>query len=328
MTPNGTLTTLYSFQGQSDGAFPDVGLLQASDGNFYGTTPWGGVGPAYYGTIFKITPAGTLTTMYSFCSQQGCTDGRVPAAALVVGADGNFYGTTSSGGTGCYIWGCGTVFSITPGGTMTTLHSFNENDGDAPNGALVQATDGNFYGTTSDGGADYVGVVFSITPSGVLNTLYSFVAPSGSYPMAGLVQSRDGNFYGTTSSGGANGGGTVFRITSTGALTTLHNFAGLDGYAPYAGLVQAGDGNFYGTTYSGGTGNNCNSGCGTVFKMTPSGTLTTLHSFNGRDGSFPYGGLMQASDGDLYGTTYGGGAYNNGTVFRVGMVRTCATCRP
>ena len=334
MTPSGTLTTLYSFQGQSDGAFPEAGLLQATDGSLYGTTSWGGLnGSAYYGTVFKITPAGTLTTLYSFCSQHFCTDGRTPMAPLVHGADGNFYGTTTAGGTGCDGWGCGTFFKITPAGALTTLYSFctqpNCSDGNDPSGTLVQIANGDFYGTTS-----LNGTVFKVTPNGVLTTLYSFCAqppncPDGYYPYSGLVQASDGNFYGTTSSGGANGGGTVFRITSTGALTTLHNFEGypMDGFQPYAGLVQASDGNFYGTTYNGGAGNNCNNGCGTVFKMTPSGTLTTLHSFDGTDGTLPYGGLVQAPDGFFYGTTNAGGSYGYGTVFRVGVARSCATCR-
>ncbi len=159
ITPAGALTTLYNFCSQpncTDGGYPEAPLVQGSDGNFYGTNSWGGIGSAYYGTIFKITPAGTLTTLYSFCSIQGCLDGRMPVAGLVQGSDGNFYGTTPVAGAGCYIWGCGTVFQITPAGTFTTLHSFQEYDGDGPTGTLVQGTDGNFYGTTGDGAAYFL----------------------------------------------------------------------------------------------------------------------------------------------------------------------------
>ncbi|MGC2111143.1 MAG: choice-of-anchor tandem repeat GloVer-containing protein [Candidatus Korobacteraceae bacterium] len=328
VTPAGALTTLYSFCSQpncTDGGYPEAPLVQASDGNFYGTTSWGGVSGAYYGTVFKITPAGALTTMYRFCTQLDCPDGRMPMAGLVQGSDGNFYGTTPVGGAGCYIWGCGTVFQISPAGTFTTLHSFQEYDGDGPMGALVQGSDGNFYGTTTGGGAYYVGNVFTITPSGTLTSLYSFGgAADGANPYAGLVQASDGDFYGTTSGGGTNYDGTVFKITPSGTLTTLHSFNEADGSVPYAPLVQARDENFYGTTHNGGANNSC----GTVFEITPAGTLTTLHSFGGADGKLPYGGLVQTPSGFLYGTTSGGGGYNDGTIFRLGLVRSCVTCRP
>ena len=158
-----------------------------------------------------------------------------------------------------------------------------------------------------------------------LTTLYSFAGSDGAHPDAGLVQGSDGNFYGTTEFGGANNGnGTVFKITPSGALTTLYDFAGSDGFEPQAGLVQGSDGNFYGTT----TGGGANNGKGTVFKITPSGALTTLYSFAGSDGAFPQAGLVQGSDGNFYGTTAGGGTDFAGTVFRLGVVRPCATCRP
>ncbi len=175
-------------------------------------------------------------------------------------------------------------------------------------------------------------MVFTITPTGALTTLYSFCLQSGcsdgAYPYAGLVLASDGNFYGTTTGGGTNYDGTVFKITTSGTLTTVHSFDGTDGSVPYAGLVQAIDGNFYGTTYNGGDGNDCNNGCGTIFKITLSGTVTTLHNFDGADGELPYGGLMQAPSGFLYGTTSAGGSYGDGTVFRLLPVRPCLTCRP
>ncbi len=241
------------------------------------------------------------------------------------GSDGNFYGTAVVGGAN----GAGTVFKITPGGTLITLYSFGVSDGQSPYGGLVQGSDGNFYGTTEFGGANNGnGTVFKITPRGTLTSLYSFAGSDGANPHAGLVQGSDGNFYGTTEFGGtgqcANRCGTVFKITPSGTLTTLYDFAGSDGFKPQAGLVQGSDGNFYGTT----TGGGANNGKGTVFKITPSGTLTTLYSFAGSDGAFPQAGLVQGSDGNFYGTTAGGGANFAGTVFRLGVVRPCATCRP
>jgi uncharacterized repeat protein (TIGR03803 family) len=313
--PAQTFITLFRFD-KTDGANPTAGLVQATDGNFYGTTYAGG---SYdLGTVFKITPSGTLTTLHSFCSESGCTDGENPQAGLVQATDGNFYGTTFGNGTNRL----GTVFKITPSGTLTTLHSFDYTDGEQPEAALVQATDGDFYGTTFGGGVNGNGTVFKITPSGTLTTVYSFGFTDGENPFAGLVQATDGNFYGTTYLGGVYDVGTVFKITPSGTLTTLHSFCSetncADGVSPFAGLVQATDGNFYGTTYAGGADGN---DFGTVFKVTPSGTLTTLHSFCSQsgctDGENPQAGLVQATDGNLYGTTTGGGANGAGTVFKI-----------
>ncbi len=322
ITPQGTLTTLYSFCSQpncTDGGEPYAGLVQATDGNFYGTTSLAGADG--YGTVFKITPSGLLTTLHSFTGYP--TDGAEPLAGLLQASDGSFYGTTVDGGGNNNCMnnpsGCGTVFKITPGGTLTTLYSFCAQsgcpDGSGPHAGLIQATDGNFYGTTSDGGANNGGTVFKITPSGTLTTLYSFCAggffcPDGADPHAGVVQATDGNFYGTTYFGGAPFTGTVFKITPQGVLTTLHSFEGTDGANPYAGLVQATDGNFYGTTYG-------LYGASTVFKITPQGALTTLHTFDYTDGRYPAGGLVQATDGTFYGTTSNGGANGAGTVFRL-----------
>jgi uncharacterized repeat protein (TIGR03803 family) len=337
-SPAQILTTLYSFAAPpGDNSSPYAGLVQASDGNFYGTASGGEC--CIFGSVFKITPSGALTTLYNFCSQSGCTDGAFPLAGLVQGTDGNFYGTTNEGGTGTCLGDCdGTVFKITPDGILTTLYSFCSQpdcaDGTLPSTGLIQATDGNFYGTTAYGGANGLlsGTVFRITPSGTFTTLYNFCSQSdcsdGAQP-SGLVQATDGNFYGTTSSGCSHygcGGGTVFKITPSGTLTTLHSFSDAGGANPYAGLVQATDGNFYGTTLFGGASNNCDKGCGTVFKITPSGTLTTLHTFDGTDGELPYAGLIQATDGNFYGTTYAGGAYGGGTVFRLLNVRPCIVC--
>jgi uncharacterized repeat protein (TIGR03803 family) len=250
-----------------------------------------------------------------------------PAAGLIQATDGNFYGTTAYGGasSSCSL-GCGTVFKITPAGTLTTLHNFDATGGANPFAALVQATDGNFYGTTAFGGESGncslgCGTVFKITAAGTLTTLHSFDNPDGAYPYGSLVQGTNGNFYGATSAGGAGtaclgvGCGTVFEITPAGKLTTLHRFDGSDGSEVIAGLVQATDGNFYGTTQFGGASTNCTGGCGTVFKTTSTGTLTTLHNFDFADGEYPSAPLLQATNGNFYGTTSGGGANGDGTVF-------------
>jgi uncharacterized repeat protein (TIGR03803 family) len=329
-----TFTTLHIFD-SADGADPEAALVQARDGNFYGTTANGGAN--LYGTVFEITPSGTLSTIYSFCPNSGCTDGENPYGGLIQAADGDFYGVTLGGGANsgsCLNVPCGTVFKITPGGTLTTLHSFCSQsgctDGQYPEAGLVQGTDGNFYGTTDEGGANNSGTVFRITPGGTLTTLYTFCSQSGcadgGFPVGALVQATDGNFYGTTEGGGANcvtagGCGTVFKISPGGVLTTLYSFCAeslcADGEYPYAGLLQAADGNFYGITPGGGGANND----GTVFKITPDGTLTTLYSFcsksNCTDGENPYGGLVQATDGEFYGITYLGGSGDFGTVFKI-----------
>jgi uncharacterized repeat protein (TIGR03803 family) len=320
-SPAQTFKTLHSFDG-TDGCCTHAGLVQATNGNLYGTTdaPSKAGSGATRGTVFEITPSGSLTTLYDFCSQSGCTDGSLPYAGLVQATNGNLYGTTSSGGANGY----GTVFKISPSGTLTTLYSFCSTsgctDGESPYAGLVQATNGNLYGTTSYGGANNLGTVFRITPSGNLTTLHSFDGNTdGSYPYAGLVQATNGNLYGTTNSYGAHGDGTVFKISLSGTLTTLYSFCSksgcTDGESPYGGLVQATDGNFYGTTSSGGA----NVYYGTVFKITPSGTLTTLHSFDSSDGANPYAGLVQATNGNFYGTTSSGGANYDGTVFSLSV---------
>ena len=321
-----TLTVLHTFD-NTDGATSYAELVQGADGNFYGTTEWGGANNS--GTVFKITPSGTLTTLYNFCSHAHCVDGSVPIAGLVQGTDGNFYGTTLRGGanaTGCLPGGCGTAFRITPSGTLTTLYSFCSQtgcaDGDEPYAALVQATDGNLYGTTALAGAGGCGTLFKITLSGSLTTFHTLDQTEGCAPVA-LVQALDGNFYGTTYSGGANNfGGTVFKITPSGSLTVLYSFCSQsgcsDGQAP-TGLIQVTDGNFYGTTSEGGNSTDCfyYDSCGTVFKIAPSGTFTTLHSFDNTDGGNPFAGLVQATDGNLYGSTWGGGTSSYGTLFKI-----------
>lgn len=273
MSPEGAVTTIYSFCSQSgcaDGINPCGTLVHATDGNFYGTTIGGGNDSEPCdngcGTVFTITPAGALTTLYRFCSTPDCADGVSPNG-LIQATDGNFYGTTFTGGTQCEP-GCGTIFSITPGGALTTLHSFEGGDGFIVTAGLTQASDGNFYGTAALGGTYDDGTIFKITPAGVFTVLQNFDGTNGSEPFAGLIQATDGNFYGTTAEGGDNcsyqigGCGTIFVITPNGALRTLYRFPGSGGYNPDNPLFQATDGKFYGTTIYGGA-----NGYGTVFDL-------------------------------------------------------------
>jgi uncharacterized repeat protein (TIGR03803 family) len=329
--PAQTFTSLVSFD-KTDGANPYTGLVQGRDGNYYGMTTNGGINsPACYGagcgTIFKITPAGTLTTIYSFCTVKYCHDGASPyLSSLILATDGNFYGTTTYGGSGrdkiCahgLPTGCGTVFKLSSAGALTTLYNFCTQrfcpDGDTPT-VLIQATNGNFYGTTQGGGNRGNGTIFKITPGGTLTTLHSIW--TNGKDLTGLVQGTDGNLYGIA---GGQTGGSVFKITLSGKLTTLYKFCSqsncTDGDGPTA-LIQATDGNFYGTTISGGVG-----GGGTVFKITSAGVLTTLYSFCTQTGcsDLPVA-LVQATDGNFYGTTHSSGGsncdpYGCGTLFQV-----------
>jgi uncharacterized repeat protein (TIGR03803 family) len=331
-----TLTTLAGFDG-TNGSSPQSSLVQGADGNFYGVTEAGGANNQ--GTFFKMSPQGQLTTMYSFCSLGlFCPDGAAPLGGLVQGADGNFYGTTAAGGGTANTWG--TVFKISGQGSLTTLHSFQFVDGATPRGTLVQGSDGNLYGTTWQGGVNSgcfdgneraCGTIFKITPDGQFTTLYSFCSQSGcsdgADPVAGLVQGSDGEFYGTTYIGGtspacADGCGTVFKITPTGALTTLHTFclqSGCpDGMLINAGLVQGSDGNFYGASSQGGSGKVYQ--LGTIFKITPNGQFTTLYSFCSQagcaEGGMLLSALVQGHAGNFYGTTVSG-AKGAGTVFTI-----------
>ncbi len=320
LTPTGAVSTLYTFTGAADGAYPHAGLLQATDGNFYGTTWQGTTAPSAYGVVFRLTPGGAFTTLYTFTRTD---DGGEPHAALIEGIDGNLYGTTELGGT----YDGGTVFKITPGGVLTTLYAFSRgSDGGQPEAALIQGDDGNFYGTTSQYGANGYGTAFKMTPAGILTTLHAFAGGAdGAYPEAPLIKGADGNFYGTTSHGATSSyHGTVFKITPAGGLTTLHVFSdATDGAYPHAALLLANDGNFYGTTSFGGTSN-----WGTVFKMTPTGTLNILHSFaEAPDGAYPEAALIQATDGKLYGTTAYGGTSDYGAAFVVsaGLVPRAAS---
>ena len=294
---SGQVTPLYSFTGGTDGFGSQAGLLQGADGDFYGTTSFGGAGLA--GTVFKMDSSGTLTTLHSFSG----SDGAIPTAELIeVGVD--FYGTTSQGGA----HDLGTVFRMNASGNVTTLHSFDSADGASPYKGLLHASDGAFYGTTYLGGANDLGTVFRMDSSGAITTLHSFAGPEGSYPRASLVQATDGLLYGTATHGGTNGNGTVFRLDLQGNYTLLASLTAA-GRFPYGRLVEGTDGKFYGTTLGG-------SIFGAVFRVDSVGNLTYLHAFSGEDGRSPLAGLVQANDGYFYGTTNLGG-FNWGTLFRI-----------
>lgn len=330
ISPNGTLALLHGFNG-SDG-FQVGALTLASDGNFYGMTYEGGTRNS--GTVFKINTKGELTTVHNFAY----FDGAAPYGPLIQGVDGNLYGTTVGGGSGtqCGGFGCGTIFRMTLSGTLTTLYTFCLQtgcpDGAVPEGGLVQAKDGSFYGVTVGGGGGVgcsggCGTVFNTTRNGGLTTLYRFCqqagCPDGSSPTAKLTRASDGNFYGTTTGGDANGDyGTIFRLTPDGDLTTIHSFNDIDGAFIYAPLVQATDGYLYGVALQGGDVS-CNppDGCGTIFQTDEEGTVNVLHVFEGTDGYSPFGGLIQATSGIFYGTTYSGGGPKSdaGTVFGLSM---------
>jgi uncharacterized repeat protein (TIGR03803 family) len=305
---------VYSFAGGNDGANPQAGLLKVT-GVLYGTTASGGANG--HGTVFAIPSFRPEITLYSFAGYP--YDGADPAASLI-NVNGTLYGTTYAGSAN----NDGTVFSITPSGTETVLHSFAGSPYDGAHPAGLINVKGTLYGTTASGGANDLGTVFSLapTPSGTETTLYSFAGGNdGASPKAGLINVK-GTLYGTTSLGGANCGssggcGTVFAITPSGAETVLYTFGGgTDGRYPVAGLINV-KGKLYGTTFLGGANCGTRGGCGTVFAVTPSGAEAVLHSFaGGSDGANPHAGLINVK-GTLYGTTSSGGGNGDGTVFAI-----------
>jgi uncharacterized repeat protein (TIGR03803 family) len=268
-----------------------------------------------------------FTPLYSFTG----SDGANPEASLIADPAGNLYGTTRFGGAttteGCRPLGCGTVFQLTPSGSLNVLHSFTGSDGAYPYAGLLADAAGNLYGTTWDGGDNGRGTVFQLDPSGALTVLHSFTGGSdGQRPVTGLLADAAGNLYGTAHSGGDGGFGTVFQLDPSGSLTVLYSFTGdSDGQYPDSGLIADAAGNLYGTTRGElGAMGSCPLGCGTVFQLTPSGTLNVLHSFTGNDGSHPVAGLLADAAGNLYGTTSAGGVGTSctfiggcGTVFQL-----------
>jgi uncharacterized repeat protein (TIGR03803 family) len=310
---------LFSFLGSIDSP-PRAALVQGANGNLYGTAPFGGTNSA--GSIFRLAYDGTSSTLYSFTGDDGSPDGGYPFASLAKGADGNLYGATTEGGTG----GFGTIFKINPNGSFTTLYSFtNGIDGTGPTNALIQASDGNFYGVT-EAGALGRGNVFRMSPDGALVNVYTFNGgPNGGEPNA-LIQASDGFFFGTTAHSTLASFqfyGIIFRMSTNGQLSPLYTLNSGDGHYPAAGLVEASDGNFYGTTYNGGAFPTSPPdagppGNGTIFRISPNGAFATVASFDGfNGGKHPASALVQGPDGALYGTTTAGGWGGYGTVFRL-----------
>jgi uncharacterized repeat protein (TIGR03803 family) len=317
MTPSGKITSIYSFCSKAncaDGQFPTTGPVLGTDRNLYGVTYEGGDGSSS-GTIYKMTLSGKITTIYTFkCSGSTCANGELPTG-ISLGSDGNFYGTTTFGGANIN----GVLFKISPAGKFTLLHTFcsstNCSDGQIPVFPPFQGTDGNFYGTTNGGGSFGVGVVYKLTLAGAYKVIKSFCEPSAScntgfYPTT-VVQDGSGNLFGTTANNGSFNSGTVFEITSANKFKVFHTFSFNGGQAPTKGLTLAKDGNFYGVGI-----NDDNfattAGFGSIFKVTPNGGFSIVHTFNNN----PNGPLYQAADGNLYGVTDGDGSTDFGAIYR------------
>lgn len=318
-----TLTTLHSFTGYpNDGADPISSMVVDAQGNLYGTTEFGGSVSCAdsirfgCGTVFKLTPSGTESTLHNFA---GSPDGDYVKAGLIADAQGNLYGTTTAGGRTFAGSTFGTVFRVTPSGEETPLYSFRPSfntlptsgarmDGANPYTSLTMDSSGNLYGTTSIGGAYGFGAVFKVDPSGKETVLYSFggYPGDGLSPFSGLERDAQGTLYGTTYAGGSHGVGTVFKLTAGGQESVLYSFqANGDGTGPIGNLAMDGQGNLYGTTFF---TNYYTIGYGVVFKVTPTGTQTVLHTFSDRsDGGYPLSGVIIDADGNLYGTASRGG---------------------
>jgi len=307
-----TFTVLYTFTSEAQGWQPEAAPILDAAGNLYGTTQYGGTAGGF-GTVFRLDTAGHEQVLHSFAGEP---DGEDPISPLVADRSGNVYGNTLYGGAA---GGYGTVFKLDHHGHLTLLHSFASNpDGADPHGSLIADPQGNGYGTTQYGGAaGGYGTVFELNAQGQFNVLHSFAGtPDGEDPEAGLVRDSAGNLYGTTVYGGTAGGfGTVFKLDKAGKLALLHSFAGTpDGVNPYAGLAADSAGNAYGTTKYGGTAG----GFGTVFKIDRMGRFTLLHSFAGTpDGENPVAAVVVDPAGNVYGTTYYGGTFGYGTVFKI-----------
>ena len=293
MSAVGKTALFHGFAPADLGSNPQATLLRASDGRTYGTT--GAFGSR--GTLFRLDGTGALTTLHLYGPGN-------PPSTLVEASNGLFYGTTPGGGGGQ-----GTIFRVNADSSVVTIHAFSGAEGSTPQGALLQASDGNLYGTTSS-------TIYRANRNGDVTVLHTFSGFDEGYdPIGSLVQASDGNLYGTTSLGGSNGFGTIFRIGLSGAFATIHAFDQQDGANPEAGLMQASDGYLYGTTIFGG---GIAGQFGTIFKTDLNGNLSTICGFaGGSQGSYPQAALLQGVDGNLYGTA--------GVVFRLILANFAAT---
>lgn len=311
VAPNGTETVLYNFSGGADGAQPFSALVRDTAGNLYGTTTMGGSANA--GVVFKVNPAGTETVLHNFV---GGTDGTTPTGGLLEDKGGNFYGTTSQGGTS----NAGVLFKIGAKGKYSILHTFTgaTNDGKYPTyTSLVMGSAGTLYGVTEEGGSANGGILYKFSKTtGTLTILHSFMGGTtdGCNVLGTPFIDKNGNFYGTTSSCGTSSLGTVWKVSANGDESVLHSFAGgtTDGEYPLAGVVVDASGNVYGNTETGGASN-----LGTVYKVSSSGTFTIVHSFSGTDGKYPYGSFVRTTKGTLFGTALNGGTIGYGTVWKM-----------
>jgi len=333
----GHQTVLYSFTGGANGAGPS-GVIRDSAGNLYGTAGGGDSSHCLHGypgcgVVFKLDTAGNYKVLYAFT---GGADGAYPSG-VIRDLTGNLYGATSGGGTvnaycgtvnSAYPYGCGVVYKLDATGHETVLHSFTGGYDVQPNGGVIRDPAGNLYGTTYAGG---VGEVYMLDASGNETVLYTFNEAGGLGPYAGVIRDSAGNLYGTTSCGGGGtaapplcpgsgkgpgGAGAVFKLDASGHETVLYSFTtGADGANPYSGVIRDPAGNLYGTTYYGGGTPNV----GVVYKLEASGHQTVLYSFTGgaADGANPAAGVIRDSVGNLYGTTYYGGAVNGGVLYKL-----------
>ena len=313
--PTGHETVLYSFTGGADGGSPGAGVIRDPAGNLYGTTAFGGT--AELGVVFKLDTSGNETVLHSF--MRGVDGDQPDLAGVIRDEAGNLYGTTAFNGAG----GQGTVYKLDPNGNVTVLYAFpGTRDGqNVYNNGLILAGDGQLYGTTFYGGKTGFGVLYQLDGHGnetVLHSFTNFTANGFGQPTGGVIRDSAGNLYGTTFHGQADVGtgyGVVYKVDTANHATVLHNFTnGADGGYPYGGVIRDWAGNLYGTTVGGGG----TSGAGVVFKIDSSGNETVLYTFTGgADGGYPYGALILDSEGNLYGTTGGGGASGAGVVFKI-----------
>jgi uncharacterized repeat protein (TIGR03803 family) len=305
----GRETVLYSFTGGNDGAAPMSGLILDLEGNLYGTTLFGGLGT---GTVYKVDRTGHETVLYSFA---GGNDGATPYAGVVRDPAGNIYGVTWGGGS----WNSGTVYKVDTAGHETVLYNFTgRTDGANPRTSAIRDLAGNLYGTTVAGGTGQAGVIYKVDAAGNYTVLYNFPAGSDQWSPwaggAGVIRDSAGNLYGTTYSGGTANFGVVYKLDTNGGYTVLYNFTGRpDGANPQAGVIRDSAGNLYGTTLGGGAWN-----AGTVYQLDTAGHERVLYGFvSGRDGAGPDASVIRDPEGNLYGTTYGGGAADAGVVYKL-----------
>jgi len=300
LNSSGTEAVLYSFTGGSDGRYPFAPLVRDSNGNIYGTTPYGGNTNCSYGcgVVFKIDSAGNETVLHSFAG--GSSDGCYPFQGLTSDKKGNLYGTTADCGSSSE----GTIFKLDSADNVTILHNFagGSSDGARPYyGHLIMDKASNLYGLTELGGSSHVGVMYKMNVKGKLTLLHSFAGGSsdGCYPYGSATMDQAGNLYGTTGACGSSSWGTVWKVSEKGTETILHNFTGgSDGAFPYAGVTPDSKGSVYGVAAWGGE-----NGVGMVYELSPKGAFTVLHGFTGYDGGFPYGEVLRTAKGELFGTS-------------------------